>query len=178
MTPGHYGVRMSATYLEHPSLKARFRDGQLTPAPEAEMADTTVWFALPSDGGPQVWEGLRAATQPDGSFALCAVPLFAYDLNFGDRVSAIASAEGPLVATGVLDDRRHFTFRVALHEGGVSVQEIVETFGAMGCLIEGWSDSVVGIGCEAASAQSVADKLAHEERAERLAYETGRQHTG
>lgn len=168
---------MSGKYLEHPSLTGHFRDGQLTPMPEAEMANTTVWFALPPDDGPQVWEGLRAASQPDGSFVLCAVPLFAYDLNFGDQVAAIASAEGALVATEILDDRRHFTFRVALHDGGASVQEVVETFGTMGCLIEGWSDSLVGLGCDAATAQSVADRLAHEERAERLAYETGRQRT-
>jgi hypothetical protein len=164
-------------YLEHPTPTGYFQSGELVPVPQAERADTTVWFALPPEGGRHMWEGLRAATQPDGSFVLCAVPLFAYDLNFGDRVAAVASAEGPLVATNVLEDGRYFTFRVALHSGGASLQQVVATFGSMGCLIEGWSDSLVGLGCDAASAQAVADGLSREERAERLVYETGRQRT-
>lgn len=147
------------------------------PVSEADAADTTVWFALPPEDGRQVWEGLRAATQPDGSFVLCAVPLFAYDPNFGDRVAAIASAEGPLVATEVLSDGGQYTFRVALHEGGATLPEVVETFGAMGCLIEGWSSALVGLGCTTARAQAVADRLATEERAGHLTYETGRQRT-
>ncbi|QYJ02871.1 DUF4265 domain-containing protein [Nocardioides panacisoli] len=147
------------------------------PVSEADAADTTVWCALPPEGGRQVWEGLRAATQPDGSFLLCAVPLFAYDLNFGDQVAAIASAEGPLVATDVLADGGQSTFRVALHEGGTTLPEVVETFGAMGCLIEGWSDALLGLGCDTTRAREIANRLALEERAEHLAYETGRQRT-
>ncbi|MBO1756872.1 DUF4265 domain-containing protein [Allobranchiibius sp. CTAmp26] len=166
---------MTARYVEHPSPTGRIHGGQLVPIPETELADVTVWLALPVEDGTQTWEGLRAATQPNGSYKICAVPLFAYDLNFGDRVAAVASLEGPLVATEILEDGGHFTFRVALHDGGASLPQVVAQFGAMGCLIEGWTDSLVGLSCEPAEAQSVADALTNQEHAGRLDYETGRQ---
>lgn len=166
---------MPDKHLGHPSPTGHWADGTLAPHPEAARADTTVWFALPSDDDQQLWEGLAAESRVDGSFVIRAVPLFAYDLNFGDRVSAVPSAEGPLVATEVLEDGRRFTFRVALHVGGASVPEVVESFGSMGCLIEGWSASLVGLSCEETHAQAVADRLAADEEQGRLAYETGRQ---
>lgn len=164
-----------ADHLRHPSPTGHWVSGLLTPYPEATRADTTVWFALPSDDDQQQWEALAAESQADGSFLVRAVPLFAYDLNYGDRVSAVPSAEGSLVATRVLEDGRRFTFRVALHAGGSTVPEVVRTYGSLGCLVEGWSESLVGLSCEEVQAQAVADRLATDEEQDRLAYETGRQ---
>ena len=165
---------MPDRHLKHPSPTGHWVNGTLVPHPETADADTTVWFALPLEDGQQLWEGMAAASQADGSFVVRAVPLFAYGLNYGDRVTAIPSAEGPLVATGVVEDGRHFTFRVALHDGGATVEEVVRTYGSLGCLVEGWSHALVGLSCEESIAQVVADRLADEERQDRLAYETGR----
>ncbi|WP_261819789.1 hypothetical protein [Nocardioides sp. OK12] len=79
------------------------------------------------------------------------------------------------MATRVLEDGRRFTFRVALHAGGSTVPEVVRTYGSLGCLVEGWSESLVGLSCEEVQAQAVADRLATDEEQDRLAYETGRQ---
>lgn len=165
---------MADRYLEHPSATGQWVNGALVPYPEAVNADTTVWFALPLDEGQQLWEGLAAESQADGSFLVRGVPLFAYGLNYGDRVAAVPSAEGPLVATQILQGARCFTFRVALHKGGATVPEVVRTYGSLGCLIEGWSDALVGLSCEESLTQVVADRLAADEQQDLLVFETGR----
>ena len=165
---------MPDRYLEHPSPTGHWVRDELVPHPQAIEADTTIWFALPTDDDQRLWEGLAALSQKDGSFVLRAVPLFAYDLNYGDRVSAVPSAEGPLVATQVLEDGRCFTFRVALHAGGSTVPEVVRTYGSLGCFVEGWSESLIGLSCDESLAQVVAHRLAGDEQRDRLAYETGR----
>jgi len=165
----------SNAYRQHPAPTGQFVDGSLRPVPAATSADALVWFPLAEENGERVWEGLAAASEGDGWFVVRAVPLFAYDLNFGDRVTAVASADGALVATGIVEDGGNFTFRVALHEGGVALREVVEQFGSLGCLIEGWSESLLGLGCPPSLAQPVAELLHEAEARGDLRYETGRQ---
>ena len=63
--------------------------------------DPPVQGASDEPGQPQACEGLRAAhREGDDRAQIRAVPLFAHDVNFGDEVSVVPSAEGPLVATG------------------------------------------------------------------------------
>jgi hypothetical protein len=105
-----------------------------------------------------------------------AVPLFAYDVGYGDEVFVADSAEGGLVVTGVASDRGSYTFRVWLGDGAADdVRTVVREFGELGCLIEGYSDKLVGLSCEPGDAQTVADALHRAEQQGRLTYETGRQ---
>ena len=166
---------MTDLYRQHPAPTGQFVDGSLRPVAAATSADALVWFPLAEENGECVWEGLAATSEPDGWFVVRAVPLFAYNVNFGDKVTAMASAEGGLVATGIVEDGGNFTFRVALHEGGVALREVVEQFGSLGCLIEGWSESLLGLGCPPSLAQTVADLLDEAEARGALQYETGRQ---
>lgn len=126
----------------------------------------------------QVWEGLSAArTEVTDRLRLLAVPLFAYDLNYGDEISVMRSGEGALVATGVTKDAGNYTFRVWMPEASdvSALREVVDRFGRLGCLIEGYSDRLVGLSCGPDNAQQVADALQLGESEGRFLYETGRQ---
>lgn len=164
-------------YREHPSLTARFLDGTIEPDPAASNADTTVWLALPPEAaGTQVWEGLRAGTLDATTVRLAAVPLFAYNVHFGDEMSVINSAEGPLVATGIVRRGRFRTFRAWLGENqAANLPELIRRFGAMSCMIEGYSDSLMGIGCSIDQAPHVAESLTSAERNDELIWESGQQ---
>lgn len=165
---------MENVYREHPSTTGEIRNGQLTPVSEAADADTVVWFALPPEGGQTLWEGLAAQSTGPDQVILRSIPLFARGLGYGDRVSVIASAEGPLVATAIVEQADHYGFRVWLRDGSASLTDVVQEYGEIGCFIEGYSDDLVGLSCPSALAQRVADALAAAEQVGRLAYETAR----
>ena len=56
-------------------------------------------------------------------------------------------------------------------------REVVAQFGEMGCLVEGYSDKLIGLSCDAEAARDVAAALTAHEREGRLIYETGRRRT-
>ena len=149
--------------------------------PESVSATETVWFALPiAPDETQVWEELAAeAIGAKDRAKLRAVPLFAYDVNYGDEISVMISAEGPTVATGITKDAGNYTFRVWMRQdaGDAAVGDVVAQFGALGCLIEGYGDTLIGLSCGPENAQHVADALEVAELEGRFAYETGRQRT-
>jgi hypothetical protein len=142
-------------------------------------ANTTVWLALPTESDDvQVWEGLAAnRLTGDDRFEVRAIPFFAYDVNYGDELSVVASAEGLLVATGVTKDGGNYTFRVWLPASATdrAVQEVASEFGHLGCLIEPYSTRLIGLSSGPAEARAVADALHAGE--DRFLYETGRQRT-
>jgi hypothetical protein len=166
-------------YVEHPSRTTRWRDGAFELLPEAEAATETVWISLPADpDGESVWEGLLAVTPQPDLAVIAAVPVFTYDLNLGDEVEVVASAEGPLVAVRPVHDAGRFTFRVLFPEAHdpedrswVALQQDLEPFG---CWFDVYSPQLVAVSAEAEVAQAVADFLADEQRAGRWVYETGR----
>jgi hypothetical protein len=143
-------------------------------------ANETVWFALPRESGEdQVWEGLRAY-RADGvdRAQIRAVHLFVYDLNYGDEVTIMASAEGALVATGVVSDGGHHTYRIWREDADAdALRQMVTEFGQLGCYIEAYTERLTGLSCERDAAQAVADALLTGEKAGRFVYETGRQRT-
>lgn len=159
----------------------------MVPVPEAVAATETVWLVLPFESRfrlrlrrDRIWEGLAAeATEAKDRVIVRAVPLFAYDVNYGDELSVVASAEGPLVATGIANDAGNYTFRVWMREdaGDDEFRDVVTQFGALGCLIEGYSDRLIGLSCSPINAHDVADALEMAGQAGRFTYETGRQLT-
>ncbi|BBH17737.1 hypothetical protein Back2_20240 [Nocardioides baekrokdamisoli] len=107
-----------------------------------------------------------------------AIPLFAYDLNYGDEVAVMSSDEGALVATSVVADKGRYTFRVWREDGDAEVMHaVISDFGEMGCAIELYRDHLLGLACERASVQAVADALSAGEKSGSFVYETGRQQT-
>ncbi|SCC28155.1 protein of unknown function [Pseudarthrobacter enclensis] len=113
--------------------------------------------------------------EADGTATVLGVPAYLYDLNFGDRVSVMRSAENALVATGVEHDALNFTFRVQLNfEEPNTSQLLAAELAENGCLIDFISPQFFAISCDEAQAQEVADRLFALEHDGVLHYETGR----
>lgn len=151
--------------------------------PEASAAEQTVWFAVdPGDSEDHedaVWEGLLTQRSAPDRAVVAAVPVFAYDVNLGDEVEVVASAEGPLVATRVVRDAGRFTFRVLFPvleqpEGDERWRELQLDLEPYGCWFDVYSPRSVAISAEPGVARAVADFLSEAERAGRFQYETGR----
>jgi hypothetical protein len=167
-------------YREHPTVTCHLVDEQIVPVPETSKANTTVWFGLPREPGrDQVWEGLLAEHREGDDHAIVlAVPLFAYDLSFGDGVAVMPSGEGSLVVAQILSDAGNYTFRIWLEDADpATIRQLATEFGEMGCYVEGYSDQLLGLSCPRDLAQSVADALSAGEEQRRFEYETGRQRT-
>ncbi|MCW2742235.1 MAG: hypothetical protein JWR45_2657 [Blastococcus sp.] len=171
-------------YLEHPSKAARWRNGSLEVHPDAAAATQTVWVAVdPAEDGDVVWEGLLARSPAEGRAVIAAVPVFAYDLNLGDQVEVVTSAEGPLVAVRPLQDAGRYTFRVWFpdwpdleqDERWKGLQVELEPFG---CWFDVYSPRLVAVSADPDEARAVTDVLDAGERAGRFIYETGRQSDG
>ncbi|WP_157371041.1 DUF4265 domain-containing protein [Arthrobacter sp. Leaf141] len=163
-------------YRQHPSIVAHWRDVSLHPLPEAQEARETIWFAMPPEPDTeQMWEGLRARLETDGTATVLGVPAYLYDVNFGDRVSVMRSAENALVATGVECDALNFTFRVQLTADDPNAwRPLAEELAKKGCLLDLISPRFFAISCGEPQAQEVADRLSALERTDILHYETGR----
>jgi hypothetical protein len=83
------------------------------------------------------------------------------------------------VATGITKDAGNYTFRVWMpeHAEDAALRDAVTVFGELGCLIEGYSDQLVGISCSRENALQVFAALKTAEQEGRFIYETGRQLT-
>ena len=87
--------------------------------PDAEAADCTIWLPLePEADSDMRWEGLLGRRLSDDRARVCAVPFWVYDLNLGDEVGIVASAEGALVATDLHHDSGNYTFRAFCNGDG------------------------------------------------------------
>lgn len=164
-------------YRRHPSLVTYWRDGALEPWPEAAAATETVWFPLPEEpDSVRYWEGLNGRPENDGTFTVLGVPAYAYDLNLGDRVTVVRSAEGPLVATGIAHDAGNYTFRYYLLDpDDLTVwSSLAQEFASLGCLIDVLTPSLTALSCVPEASQSVVGRLALLEEQGILNYETGR----
>jgi hypothetical protein len=165
-------------FEEHPSRASSWRDGRLVVLPEAETADSTVWFATQADaGGEALWEGLLARRTGDDRARVCAVSFWLYDVNLGDEVSLVESAEGASVATGTLTDAGCFTFRFVFEDAGAGDHrwhELMVELERYECWFDVRSPAFVALSAPCGHAQSVADILAAKERGGELRYETGR----
>ena len=169
-----------SSFLEHPGTVARLRGRTVEEHPDAAAATETVWVAVyPAGDKEAAWEGLRARPSGEGRAVLAAVPVFAYDLNLGDEVEVVATAEGPLVAVRRLHDAGAATFRVWFPdwpdlERDDRVAELQRELARFGCWFDVWSPSLVAVSAEPDVAPDVADHLAEQERAGRFIFEPGR----
>lgn len=163
-------------YRLHPALVTHWRAGVLEPWPEAAAASETVWFPLPEGpDGVRYWEGLNGRLESDGSVSVLGVPAYAYDLNLGDRVTVVRSAEGPFVATGIAHAAGNNTFRFYLldPDDETAWYPLAQEFASMGCLIDVLTPHLTALSCAPKASQSVANRLARLGELGILEYETG-----
>lgn len=110
----------------------------------------------------RIWEGLAAeATEAKHRVLVRALPLFAYDVNYGDELSVVTSVDLSLVATGITKDAGNYTFRARMRDdaGDDEFRDVVTQLGELGCLIEGYSETLIGLSCGPINAHEVADAL-------------------
>ena len=167
-----------ADFEEHPSKAAAWRHGGFVVLPDAEAADCTIWFGLEpdADGEPQ-WEGLLGRRLEDGRARVCAVPFWLYNVNLGDEVSTMPSAERALIATEVMHDSGNYTFRVFFgtsEDDDSSWRELQQALEPFECWFDVRGRQFTAISCPPHHAQAVADYLIARERAGELKYEPGR----
>lgn len=163
-------------YRLHPAKVVEWASGTLRPLEMDPASEVTVWVALPPEDGNQVWEGMNAVTVDAKTVELRSVPAFAYNLDFGDHLSVIASAEGPLVCTRIVHKSDQWTFRVWLADPDKERwQHIANSYAQMGSYIDVLSSQLLAISCHETLAKQIAAKLASDERAGILMHETGRQ---
>lgn len=162
-------------YRQHPSKVTRWDGEGLVPVVGEIEQLQMVWVALPPENGQQLWEGLNALPISEGVVELSSIPVFAHEMNFGDRVSTMKSAEGPLVCTGIIQRSDQWTYRVWLSDDVPGALHLVaEGYARAGCLVDVMSRRLIAFSCGRDLAEVVASKLASDERAGLLTYETGR----
>jgi len=113
----------------------------------------------------------------DDSAEFVGIPAFAYDLNLGDVVRPVLSAEGAAVVSEVVARSGNYTFRALFeHESraGEHSKRLMADPEPLGCWFDVWSETLVAISAAEADAQEVADYLASRETTDELQYETGR----
>lgn len=156
-------------YREHPGKPVRLQ-GEAVAVLDA--GDTTAWFYLDEDG----WEGLRARRLGPDMARVAAVPVFAYGIALGDEVRVRESAEGAVVATGVVRSAGNRTFRVVFPLQGAPEPDerwrsLLAGLAPHGCWLDVYSPTLVAVSAEPGAAGDVAAYLgAREERGE-LAFE-------
>lgn len=163
------------TYREHPSKAVRLAAGELVGYPRAATQDCTLWVALPE--GPDEWEGVLGKWSSEDEAEVVGIPVFAYDLNLGDVVRVVRSAEGATVVSGVVTKSGNYTFRVWLEDeaqAGEHWKRVMKELEPFGCWFDTWSERLIAISVTETFAQSVADYLRARESASELKYETGR----
>src|SRR5207237_263921 len=95
---------------EHPSKAVRLVGGELVGYPASAEEDCTLWLALAD--GPDEWEGILGKRYPEDKAEVVGIPVFAYDVNLGDVVRTVMSANGAAVFSEVVVDGGNYTFRV------------------------------------------------------------------
>ena len=111
----------------------------------------------------------------DGTATVLAIPAYLYDVNFGDRVNVMPSAENALVATGIDRDALNSTFRVLLKSDDPNAwQPLASELAERGCLLDFISPRFFAISCGQPLEQEVADRLFALQHDGVLHYETGR----
>jgi hypothetical protein len=164
-----------ATYREHPSRASRARGGGFIVHPGVLAEDTTVWFQLE---GEDDWEGLLAQRIAEDRVRICAVPLFAYNVNLDDEVEVTAGPGAP-VALGVVADAGNFTFRVVFADPTSTGpderwRQLVDDLEPYGCWFDVYNPTFLALSAPPRYAQQVADHLHDREHRGELRYETGR----
>jgi hypothetical protein len=160
-------------YDEHPSRASGFRDDELVVHPDAAESDCTVWFSYE----PEHWEGLLAVRVGAGRVRVSGVPYWVSDVNLGDEVRVVESAEGAIVAEERVRESTNSTFRVRFENADADDdrwRRLMSDLASFDCWFDVRTPGLLAVSVPGENAQPVADYLAARERSDELQYETGR----
>lgn len=139
------------------------------------MAESVVWFGVPQDldrpRDSAVWEALNATQVDENVYRVCASPALFAHVAFGDSVDVIRSGEGALVVTSIAARGGYSSARLWFEEGGDAWRAPVEQLAEAGCVVDVYSEHMVGISW-LSTLEHVPDALELMEREGVLAYAT------
>lgn len=117
------------------------------------------------------WEQLWVRREEGGTFLVCCVPFFLYDLSLGDSVELDESN----IVKGVVKRGGHITFRVWFGESSeVDRDRVVALLESNAVVLEWSSHNLLAMSCpQGAVALTVAEELGQEEANGCLRYESG-----
>ena len=150
-------------YDEHPSRASGLRGDELDVHPDAAESDCTVWFGYE----PEQWEGLLAVRVSAGCVRISGVPYWVYDLNLGDEVRVIESAEGAIVAAERVHESGNSTFRVRFENADAHDsrwRRLMTDLASFECWFDVRTPGFLAISVPGENAQPVANYLAARER--------------
>lgn len=163
---------------EHPSKASAWRDVRFVVLPDAEVEDCTVWAGAEAHtSGAVKWEGLLARRLSGGRARICAVPFWVHDLNLGDEVALMDSAEGTPVVTGAVVDGGNHTFRVRFEDAAdddARWRELMVELEPFDCWFDVRSPGFLALSAPPGHAEAVADYLDGREQRGDLLFEPGR----
>jgi hypothetical protein len=131
-----------------------------------------VWFAYDAEH----WEGLPAVRVGSDRVRLSGVPYWVRDLNLGDEVRVVESAEGGVVAEERVHDSTNYTYRVVFDGADADDDRwhrLMRDLTSLDCWFDVRTPGFLAISVAAEHAHDVAHCLAARKRSE-LHYETGR----
>ena len=148
--------------------------GELVGYPPAMEEDCTLWVALQDQA--DEWEGVLGKWSSEDEAEIVGIPVFAYDLDLGDVVRVVRSAEGAPVVSALVAKSGNHTFRVwfdAVPEPGHNWRRLMTDLEPFDCWFDTWSERLIAISVSATHAQAVADYLRARESESELEYEMG-----
>jgi hypothetical protein len=164
-------------YDEHPSKASAWRDGRFVVLPDAESADCTVWVGAEQHSeGAVKWEGLLARRLGPDRARICAVPFWVYDLNLGDEVALIDSAEAAPVVTAVVKDAGNCTFRVVAGQPDDDEwwRQLMVELEEFDCWFDVRSAGFLALSAPAEHAEAAVNCLNDREKRRELRFDSGR----
>ena len=121
------------------------------------------------------FEQLWARQRSDGTFEICCIPFFLYDVALGDVVQTTARGDRQYILSEVVSPSQRYVFRVWFGGSDVPTSTVVERLESLGALMEWSSANLLAVDArDLQHAQEIADYLAGAERRGELVFETGR----
>lgn len=119
-----------------------------------------------------VWEQLWSKQITENHFMICCIPFFAYDISLGDEV---ITDKNQMIQEVVKPSGRS-TYRVWFKNtaGSSTRKRIMDELEQRNCLLEWYSNHLLGVSCLDNHAQFVADFLFEKEKGGEIQYETGK----
>lgn len=120
------------------------------------------------DGDETAYEQLYCKQMGNNRFQVCCVPMFLYDIAYGDIVELLSDGQARVVVQSGRRVIRIYFFDPAW------IVPIVERLLALNCRIEPYSDKLYAVDCpDLVAATNVANILDEHESPETYEYETG-----
>ena len=164
-------------FVEHPSLAGAWDGSEFHVHPNARDADSDVWFVVPPDAGdpedaPRTWEALRTKKVAADLHEICASPVFLEGVAFGDQFTTMTMADGIILPTTLVRASGMASGQVWIGENhNERWLPLAVALAAVGCVVDVYSEKLMGMSWPAAASDSVADVVNSEAGAGQISWQ-------